>query len=445
MDLQVSDPERTRADGPHRLPPGPRLPRAVQGAGFLVDRRRSLRWIAHRYGDAAALALPFFGETVLISDPAMAKQLCMAKSDTVVNVRPNLGRTLGRGSMFALVGDEHRRRRRLLTPPLHGRRIKEYEAIVAQEFASEASRWPVGRPFATLEPMMRITLNVILRAVFGAQGSGLDALADLMPPLVTNGSRLATLPELPRLGGKANPRNRFDAERAEYDAVISPLITQARADAHLAERNDILALMVQSSYDDGTVMSDAEIRDELLTLLAAGHETTATTLAWAMERLSRHPRILADLAAEARSEENTLRIATIHEVQRSRPVIDLFGRHVIAEDGLELGDYRIPKGYNAVVAISLLHDDSRQFADPARFDPQRFVDAKPGQAWLPFGGGTRRCIGAAFAHMEMDVVLRELLRTFTVQPTAAKGERWHSRGVAYAPARGGRVVLSRRI
>ncbi|EGD56534.1 cytochrome P450 [Gordonia neofelifaecis] len=424
------------------LPPGPHRPRAVQGAEFLVGRRRALQRLARRYGDAVTLALPAFGDAVLISDPAMAKQLCMAKSDVVANVRPNLGRILGGGSMFALDADDHRRRRKLLTPPLHGKRIKAYEEIVAEEFAAESATWPIGRPFPTLEPMMRITLNVILRAVFGADGMRLDALRELMPPLVTHGSRLTTLPDLPGIGGSFNPRNRFAAERAAYDAVVVPLIREARADPQLADRADILALMVQSSYDDGSSMTDAEISDELLTLLAAGHETTATTLAWAMERLSRHPAILADLAAEADSDENTLRIATIHEVQRSRPVIDLFGRHVIA-DSLELGPYRIPKGYNVIVGISLLHDDSREFADPERFDPERFVGARPGQAWLPFGGGTRRCIGSAFAHMEMDVVLRELFRSFTVQPTTAKDERWHSRGVAYAPARGGRVTLSR--
>ncbi|MBM7366735.1 cytochrome P450 [Gordonia hydrophobica] len=425
------------------LPPGPRIPTALQGAGFVVNRRRVLHQLSARYGPVFSMSLPTFGDTVFVSDPALAKQVYLAKSDVVVNMRPNLGRTLGPGSIFAVEGDDHRRQRRLLTPPLHGKRITEYEAIVAEEFASEAANWPIGRPFPTMEPMMRITLNVILRAVFGANGAHFDELRRLMPSLVAAGSRLSTLPALPTVGGRLNPQTRFLAQRAEYNTVVTSLIREARADPALADRRDILALMLQSTYDDGAAMTDAEISDELLTLLAAGHETTATTLAWAVERLTRHPQILADLAAEAETDEKALRTATIHEVQRSRPVIDLFGRHVVA-DSLALGDYRIPRGTNVLVAISLLHDDSRQFKDPERFDPGRFIDVKPPQAWLPFGGGTRRCIGAAFAHMEMDVVLREMLRTFTPATTTAADERWHSRGVAYAPARGGRMAVTRR-
>ncbi|MFW0790607.1 cytochrome P450 [Gordonia sp. CPCC 205333] len=425
------------------LPPGTRLPMIVQGLGFLADRRRMIQWLSRRYGGATLLRLPIFGNLVLISDPVLAKQLCSTKTDIASNIQPNLGRTLGAGSMFALEGQTHRRRRKLLTPPLHGKRIKGYEAIVAEEFAAESATWPVGESFPTLDPMMRITLNVILRAVFGADGAHLDSLRRIMPALVETGSRRSTLPDLPKFAERLNLQRRLAGHRAEYDAVITSLITQGRADPHVHERDDILSLMLQSEYDDGSTMTDAEIADELLTLLAAGHETTATSLAWAVERLSRHPEILADLAAEAATDDNPLRIATIHEVQRSRPVIDMFGRHVVAEH-LDLGDYRIPKGYNVVVAISLLHDDSEQFADPQRFDPQRFVGAKPGQAWLPFGGGTRRCIGAAFAHMEMDVVLRELLRHFTVHTTTAPAERWHSRGVAYAPRDGGKVVVTPR-
>ncbi|NMO03303.1 cytochrome P450 [Gordonia sp. TBRC 11910] len=425
------------------LPPATRLPTVVQGIGFVADRRRTLQWLSHRYGSATTLRIPVFGDTVLISDPVLAKQLCQTTTDVAANVKPNLGRILGRGSIFALEGTDHRRRRKLLTPPLHGKRIKGYEAIVEEEFAAESATWPMGRGFATLDPMMRITLNVILRVAFGVDDQQLDDLRRIMPALVENGSRATKFPDLPNLGGRFNPHLRFSAKRAEYDAVIGRIITHARSDSHLAERDDILALMLQSRYDDGTAMTDSEIADELLTLLAAGHETTATTLAWAVERLSRHPKILADLVAEADTDENTLRTATIQEVQRSRPVIDLFGRHVVATE-LELGPYRIPKGYNVVVAISLLHDDSRQFTRPERFDPQRFVGSPPSQAWLPFGGGTRRCIGAAFAHMEMDIVLRELFRHYTIRTTSARGEGWHSRGVAYAPRAGGRVVLSPR-
>ena len=200
--------------------------------------------------------------------------------------------------------------------------------------------------------------------------------------------------------------------------------------------------MLRSRYDDGSPMSRREISDELLTLVAAGHETTASTLAWAFERLRRHPDIVAALAEEADGDDNELRQATILEVQRARTVIDFAGRHV-ASPMFELGEWRIPQGYSIVVSISQLHENS--FADPDRFDPYRFVGNRPPTfAWVPFGGGTRRCIGAAFANTEMDVVLQTVLRQFAIDSTTDPGEKVHSRGIAYTPKRGGRVVLRRR-
>lgn len=425
------------------LPPRPRLPRVATGLGFALRRRQTMTQLTRRYGSTFTIGLPVFGDVVVVADPTLARQLFTTSTDRVANIRPNLGRVLGAGSMFSLDGAEHRRRRKLLTPPLHGKRIRYYEAVVAEEFAAEAVTWPTGRPFATLEPMMRITLNVILRTVFGARDADLDVLRQIIPPMVTTGSRLATIPDLPLTFGPLDPRRRFAAQRETYDRVVGSLIASARAEHDLAHRTDILALMILSRHEDGSAMTDAEIADELLTLLAAGHETTATTLAWAIERLQRHRRALDTLVAELDAGGSDYLTATITEIQRSRPVIDLAGRHVI-DDLVDLGPYRIPKGHNIMVSISLLHDDSRQFRDPERFDPERFVGTTPGPAWLPFGGGTRRCIGAAFAQMEMDVVLRALLRDFTIEPSTSPDERWHSRGVAYAPARGGRVVLHRR-
>jgi cytochrome P450 len=190
-------------------------------------------------------------------------------------------------------------------------------------------------------------------------------------------------------------------------------------------------------------MSTKEVADELLTLLAAGHETTATTLAWAFERLRRNPEVLSRLVSEVDDGGSEFRQATILEVQRSRPVIDLAGRTVVAPM-LELGGWRIPRGHTVLVSISLMHDDGEQFSDPERFDPTRFLDTKPSAAWLPFGGGTRRCIGAAFANMEMDVALRTILSNFELLPTTTRAERWHNRGVASAPRRKGRVAVRRR-
>ncbi|MGO3327220.1 cytochrome P450 [Gordonia sp. (in: high G+C Gram-positive bacteria)] len=423
-------------------PPKVPLPTWMQGIGFLAARRGVLRACRARYGPVFQLEVPVFGKIVVIADPAMAKQLFTSGAKTI-NVQPNLGRILGPGSIFAIEGTDHRRRRKLLTPPLHGKRIRAYEQIVEDETRREIATWPMGRRFASLEPMMRITLNVILRAVFGADGDDFDELRAQLPGLVAAGSRSATIPDLPRVLSGVDPNVRLRRRRAKYQETILRVIGQARSDPSLADRDDILALMLQSTYDDGSAMTDEEIADELLTLLAAGHETTATTLAWLFERIQRHPAILEELSAEAQGDGDELRHAVILETQRSRPVIDFAGRHVVADD-LEVGPWRIPRGHNALVSISLLHDDSEQFSDPTRFDPNRFIGNTPSVAWLPFGGGTRRCIGAAFATMEMDVVVRTLLRELTLEPSTARGEGLHSRGVAFAPRLGGRITVQRR-
>ncbi|MCR5976915.1 cytochrome P450 [Gordonia jinghuaiqii] len=421
------------------LPPATRLPSAVQGIGAIASRRHFFGHLHDRHGPAFTVRLPVFGPAVVISDATLARQLFTA-GDQVANVAPNLGRILGSGSMFALEGTAHRRRRKLLTPPLHGKRIRRYEQIVEEEVRAETSTWPTRTEFAAMEPMMRITLDVILRAIFGAHGDDLDQLRRIIPTMVTVGSRAATFPVLPRPLRMLDPNDRFTRMRSEYRTFIDGLITKARNDSHLAERDDILAMMLCSRHDDGTLMDDDEIADELLTMIAAGHETTGTTLAWALERLRRNPDILARLVAEVDAGGHEYRHATILETQRSRPVIDFAGRHVVADE-LELGEWRIPRGYNVLVSIALLHDDSRAFTDPERFDPSRFLGTTPPPAWLPFGGGTRRCIGAAFATMEMDVVLKTLLRDYRLLATDAPAERWFSRGVAYAPARGGRIAV----
>ena len=425
-----------------KLPPTVALPKAIQGVGFAMSRRWTIRQAARRYGDVFTLNIPVFGNMVVVADPALVKQVFMASTDDLLNIKPNLSRVLGPGSIFALDRAPHRNRRKLLTPPFHGKSITNYEQIIEEETLREAANWPVGEEFRTLEPMMRITLNVILRAVFGAEGVELEYLRRLIPGWVKLGSRLATLPQPSRTYGRYSPWGRLAESHRKFDDIVDTLIEKAEADPRFDERTEILALMLRSRYDDGSPMSRREISDELLTLVAAGHETTASTLASAFERLRRHPDIVAALADEADGDDNELRQATILEVQRARTVIDFAGRHVAAPI-FELGEWRIPQGYSIVVSISQLHENS--FADPDRFDPYRFVGNRPPTfAWVPFGGGTRRCIGAAFANTEMDVVLRTVLRQFTIDSTTDPGEKVHSRGVAYTPKRGGRVVLRRR-
>jgi cytochrome P450 family 138 len=419
------------------LPPGPSSPPFVQGLASLVTPMRGMRRRRARYGDTFTVHMPVFGKAVVISDPAEIKQLFTTGAETVDNLDANLGRILGSGSLFALAGDDHRRRRRLLVPPFHGRRLAAYERIVEEETVREMASWPTGRSFAMLPSTMRITLNAILRAVFGAEGAELDRLRELLPRMVGLGSRLAVLPVPSR--GRWSPWARFRAMRREYDSVIDRLIVGARAG--LDGRDDVLAMLLQSRFDDGSPMGDGEVADQLLTLLAAGHETTATTLAWAVERLRRHPEVLAALVAEVDAGGSTLLEAAVLEVQRVRPVIDMVGRQVKA-DGFVLGRWSVPKGYAVLVSIALIHDDEAVFPDAGAFDPSRFVGSRPDlYEWIPFGGGSRRCLGAAFANMEMNVVLRTVLRERTLVPTGDRDERWRSRGIAYAPGRGGRAVV----
>ncbi len=442
-EVTAVDAESTATSGP-RLPPVVPVPKLIQGAAFTISRRWTIRRAARRYGPVFMLNVPVFGHTVVVSDLALVKQIFMANTNDLINIKPNLSRIMGPGCVFGLDREDHRNRRKLLTPPFHGKSIKNYEKIIEEETLRESANWPEGQQFRTLEPMMRITLNVILRAVFGADGVELDYLRKMMPGWVTLGSRLALLPKPSRSFGRYTPWGRFDEARRVFDSVVNTLIERAERDPRFDDRNDILALLLRSRYDDGSAMSHSDISDELVALLTAGHETTASTLAWAFERLSRHPQVLSSLVEEAATDGNELRQAAILEVQRARTVIDISGRHVAAPM-FALGPWRIPQGYSIMVSIKQLHADTDAFPDPERFDPYRFVGNKPPTfAWLPYGGGTRRCVGAAFANTEMDVVLRTVLRHFTIETTAAPAEQVHSRGVAYTPKKGGRIVVRRR-
>ncbi|MFI9412137.1 cytochrome P450 [Nocardia gamkensis] len=426
-----------------RLPEGPTTPPIVQSLQILTGRTRTWRRMHERYGSAFTIQMPRFGRSVVLADPAEIKALFTASTDVVDNVDVNLGEFLGPGSLFALTGTQHRKQRKLLTPPFHGRRLAVYDSLIEAEAVREMRSWPVGREFATMDSMMRITLNVILRAVFGAEGAEFEQLRQLLPKLVFIGSALAAFPVPKGALGRFGPWSRFAAYRHRYDEIVGLLIDRALRDG-IDDRDDVLAMMLQARYDDGSAMSRSEIADELLTLLTAGHETTATTLSWTIERLRRHPEILRRLVAEADAGGSQLREATLLEVQRVRPVIDATIRQVRAET-LPLGRWTLPKGQNVLVSIRLMHDNEQLFPNARAFDPDRFLGVRPGTfSWIPFGGGSRRCIGAAFAMMEMNVVLRTLLRDFTLEPTDARDERPHFRGVALAPAKKGRAVVHRR-
>lgn len=427
-----------------RLPPAVKGPKLAQGLGFIFARRRFMNSMVDRHGKVFTVRIPVYGNVVVVCDPQLIKQVFTTSPEELGNIQPNLSRLFGSGSVFALDRDEHRKRRRLLAPPFHGKSMKKYETIIEEETLRETANWPQGRSFATLESMNHITLNAILRAIFGAEGVELDELRRIIPPWVTLGSRMALMPQTKRHYGRYSPWGRLDEYRRQYEVVIDKLIESERTDPDFEERSDVLALMLRSTYDDGSAMSRKDIGDELLTLLAAGHETTASTMAWVFERVTRHPDVLAALVEEADAGGNELRQAVILETQRVGNVIDFAARHVYSPS-YQLGEWSIPRGYQIMTCISQAHKNPEMFPDPDRFDPQRFIGSKPaGFAWIPYGGGTRRCVGAAFANMEMDVVLRTVLREFTFEPTDASGERPHNRGVAFIPKDGGRVTVRRR-
>ena len=427
-----------------RLPPALRLPKAVQGLAFLFARRRLIAALARRHANMFTLDLPGFGRTVVIGDPDLIRELFGTSRQLLGRSRLNLGKVFGPGSMFNLNGDEHLNRRRLLAPPFHSTHVAQHRRIFEEEVLRESAVWPEGQEFETLPAMTRIVLRGLLRSMFGTEGLAVDELSALLPSAVSLGARIGLLPSLVRKDfGAWSPGARLRQYRSNFDAAVYAMIAKARAHPDFAERSDVLAILLQARYHNGDSMSDAYIADELLSLLAAGYETTAATLAWAVERLRRRPQLLSQLTAEADAGGSQWRQATIWEVQRTRPVGDIVQRRTLTR--IRLGEWVIPEGTTLMINVPLAHSSEEDFPGAESFDPSRFIGTagKPA-AWIPFGGGFQRCIGATFANMAMDVTLSTLLREFRLVPTDAPGERARDHGVIFAPEGGGLAVVYRR-
>jgi len=442
-DPAVANPCETSA--PNRLNPPPvRLPKLVQGVGFAVFRRKAMRNWIKRHGRIFEINVPFFGRSVVVSDPALVRSVCSASAEQLVNVQPNLGNWFGPGSLFGLDDSRHRDRRRLLAPAFHGQSLKNYEKIIEDETLLESANWPEDKEFRTLEPMNRITLNVILRTIFGADGPELEELREIVLPYMKLGQLMAFVPAPPFWTRRYSPWRKLDDFRKAFDRIVFTLIAHADADPGLGERADVLAFLLRSRHDDRTGMPRQDICDELLTLICAGHETTASALGWTFERLRRHPDVLAELVREVDEGGSEFRRATILELLRVRTVIDVAGRRVRASN-FDLGGWRIPQDRTVLVRIADLHENPEIYPQPERFDPYRFRGSRAAApTWLAFGGGARRCIGADFAIAEMDIVLRTVLQNFRIQTDAAPDEKSYFRGVAHTPRLGGRVVVNRR-
>ena len=424
-------------------PPAVRLPKLVQGVGLTVARRDLMRKWIKQYGHVFEFNVPFFGRCVAVSDPALVRAVFTASAEQLTNYQPNLSKFFGPGSIFALDGIAHHDRRRLIGPAFHGRSLRHHEAVIVDEVLRECANWPENKEFRIFEPMNRITLNVILRTIFGAQGAELDELREVVPRYAKFGSAMVKFMPKPRLRSRrCTPWRRMDEVRKAFDGAIFTLIERAEADPGLDERTDVLAHLLLSR--DEASMSRQDICDELVTLIGAGHETTTAALSWAFERLRRHPDVLAELVREVDEGRSEFRRATILEVLRVRPVIDLPGRRVNAPH-FDLGPWRIAQGCNVFVSLADLHENPEIFPHSERFDPGRFRETKqPAPGWLAFGNGARRCMGGDFAVNEIDIVLRTVLQNFDIHTDSAPDEKPYFRGVAYAPKRGGRVIVTRR-
>jgi cytochrome P450 family 135 len=355
---------------------------------------------------------------------------------------------LGSRSVLLLDEDEHLRERRLLLPPFHGERVRRYRELVGEIAAAEIARWPRGQSFPLRPRMQAITLEVILRAVFGiAEGERLDRLRELLPKMLDHGTVVVWMPFLRRDLGPGSPWRRFTQVRAEVDGLLLDEIRRRRDGADLEERDDVLSMLLQARSEDGEPMSEKELRDELMTLLLAGHETTATGLAWAFERLTRHPRVLARLKESLEDAEDEAYLdAVVQETLRARPVVYDVARKLAAPATVK--GWELPAGAYVVPSITAIHLLQGIYDRAEEFRPERFLegDQPDSYAWIPFGGGRRRCIGAAFATMEMKAVLREVLTRIDVRaPDTKKPERIRLHNVTLVPGKGTRVVVADRV
>jgi cytochrome P450 len=421
------------------------MPRALQTAIWSRRAQWMLEQSRARFGDMFTLRIAYEGTWVTVSDPELVKQVFTGDPRVFHAGEGNqiLRPILGENSVLVLDEKPHIGQRRLLLPPFHGERMQDYGETMREIAAREIESWPTGTPYKLRPRMQAITLEIILETVFGVHDR------ERMDPLRAALRDFLDLTTDPRLLAPViliGPKRirRFPAFRRRVDRVdelIHREIAERRGAEDLGERDDVLSMLVAARHEDGSPMSDAEIRDELLTLLVAGHETTATALSWAMERLSRHPQKLERLRAEVLAGEDAYLTATIQETLRLRPVIVLVIRKLT--EPVELGGYELPAGASVTPCIHLVHRHPGIYPEPERFLPERFLETPPGTyTWIPFGGGVRRCLGAAFAQFEMAVVLEELVKRHRIAPARQESERPFRRAITETPRHDAGVVLS---
>jgi cytochrome P450 len=430
------------------LPPEPKYSPLSQTLRWSFRPLPFLQECREKYGDAFSLKfLGFERPMVMISDPAAIKALYMERSHGLPPGREVvLTPVVGPHSVLVIEGSDHLAHRKVMLPPFHGERMRSYEPIVAEIVDAEIDSWPLGEKFAIHPHMQAMTLEVILRVVFGvAEGPRLEQLRVVLTKVLEEtASPFTQLIGLAsrRFGGRG-PWAKFEAQLKAVDELLYAEIADHRKREDLEERDDILSLLMQARFEDGSEMSDEDLRDQLMTLLLAGHETTATALAWTFDLLLRHPRELARLRESLEAGEDDYLRATISESLRLRPVVPLAGRRLSVD--LEAGDLHLPAGTDVTPAIWLAHTRADSYPEPFAFRPERFLDEAPDTyAWIPFGGGIRRCLGAAFAEFEMRIVLREVLTRCELHKANPRPEKIGRRNITLSPKDGTPVVMNAR-
>jgi len=432
------------------LPDGPRYPRLVQAWLWLKRPTWFLGRCARTYGDVFTMRLPLGINLVHIASPELVKAVFGGDNDVLRAGEGAIAAILeplfGPHSVGVLDGPEHLRQRKLIMPAFHGDRMRAWEATVREITRAEIARWPVGRPFALRPSMQSITLDVIVRVVFGVDGSARgNELRRRIRTLTAIGRNpfllIATRDR--RLGPYA-PWARFIRARDALRTELAAEIRQRRDAPDLEQRSDVLSALLLARDDEGRTMTDDEVRDELVTLLFAGHETTATALTWAFDLLLHDPRVLSRLRAELGSGASFFMDAATTETLRVRPVAALVDRYV--RRAIRIGGYTIPAGAIVCPNIYLTQRREDLYEEPAAFRPERFLGQPPsGVAWFPFGGGIRRCLGAAFATFEMRIILPEVLLAVTLSPGSPRPARVRREAVTLVPHDGVRCVVTTRI
>jgi cytochrome P450 len=401
-----------------------------------------------KLGDSFSVKfLGFERPMVMISDPEAIKALYTERANGLPPGRNIvLEPIMGSRSVLLLEGDDHLARRKLMLPAFHGERMRSYQPVVEEIVAAEIDSWPIGEEFPIHSRMQAVTLEVILRVVFGvADGPRLEQLRGMLSKvLMETASPVAQLVGLAtrRFGGRG-PWAKFESQLKAVDELLYAEIAERRSDSGLEDRDDILSSLMLARFEDGEAMSDSELRDQLMTLLLAGHETTATALAWTFDLLLRHPLPLQRLRDSLEEDSDEYLRATIAESLRLRPVIPLAGRRLAEE--LTVEGRTLPAGTDVTPAIWLTHTRADIYPEPFAFRPERFLEEGPDTySWIPYGGGIRRCLGASFAEFEMRIMLSEVLTRCDLHKASPTPEKIGRRNITLSPRGGTPVVVTAR-